>query len=126
MEDYKLGEMEGRFAQLIWQHQPVASGALVPLCQQAFGWKKSTTYTMLRRLCRRGIFENKEGLVRSLMTPNQLEGLQSRQFVQQTFQGSLPKFLAAFSGQKKLSPQEVEALQRLIDAQKEGGHEQDI
>ena len=77
MEDYRLGAMETRFAELIWQHAPVASGELVKLCQAAFGWKKSTTYTMLRRLCERGLFQNEGGTVSALMTP--LKGAQNGQ-----------------------------------------------
>ena len=110
-----LGAVEAQFAGLIWDHAPLPSGELVKLCQEALGWKKSTTYTVLRRLCQRGLFENREGMVTVLLSREDFAALQSRQFVKETFQGSLPRFLAAFSGGKKLSPQEVEALQRFID-----------
>lgn len=110
-----LGAVEARFAGLIWDHAPLPSGELVRLAQEELGWKKSTTYTVLRRLCQRGLFENREGLVTALLSREEFAALQSRQFVQETFQGSLPRFLAAFSGGSKLSPQEVEALQRFID-----------
>lgn len=114
MEDYKLGPMETRFAGLIWENAPISSGELVKLCQKELEWKKSTTYTMLRRLCQRGIFQNQDGLVSPLLTREEFHGLQSEKFVEETFQGSLPAFLAAFTRRKKLTEQEIEALERLI------------
>ncbi len=114
MEDYKLGAMEARFADLIWKWEPVSSGDLVKLCQMEFQWKKSTTYTMLRRLCDRGIFENKGGRVSALMQREDFRGLQSERFVEETFEGSLPRFFAAFTRRKALTPQEVEEIQRMI------------
>ncbi len=115
MEDYKLGTMELRFAELIWEHAPVASGELVKLCEKELSWKKSTTYTMLRRLCQRGIFENQDGTVRVLQTKEEFQAGLSEQFVEESFGGSLPGFLAAFTTRKKLSDQEVEELRRLIE-----------
>ena len=115
MEDCKLGAMETRFAELIWQHAPIASGELVKLCERELGWKKSTTYTMLRRLCQRGIFQNQGGAVTALLSEQEFHGLQSEKFVEETFDGSLPRFLAAFTARKKLSDREIEALQQLID-----------
>jgi BlaI family penicillinase repressor len=115
MEEYKLGAMETRFAELIWQNAPIPSGELVKLCEKELGWKKSTTYTMLRRLCQRGIFQNRDGAVTALLTEQEFHGLQSEKFVEETFDGSLPQFLAAFTARKKLSDREIEALQRLID-----------
>ena len=115
MEDCKLGAMETRFAELIWQHAPIASGELVKLCERELGWKKSTTYTMLRRLCQRGIFQNQNGAVTALLSEQEFHGLQSEKFVEETFDGSLPRFLAAFTARKKLSDREIEALQQLID-----------
>ncbi len=115
MEDYRLGAMETRFAELIWQHAPVASGELVKLCQDAFGWKKSTTYTMLRRLCERGLFQNEGGTVSALLTPEAFSAAQSAAFVDETFGGSLPKFVAAFAARRKLDDREIAALQALID-----------
>ena len=115
MADMRLGPVETRFAQLIWTHAPIGSGELVKLCQQELSWKKSTTYTMLRRLCERGIFQNSGGVVTALLSREEFQGMQSRQFVEETFDGSLPRFLAAFSGGKRLSDQEMDELQRLID-----------
>ena len=116
MEDHKLGAMETRFAELIWVHAPIASGELVKICQKELEWKKSTTYTMLRRLCQRGIFQNQGGLVTPLLSREEFQALQSEKFVEDTFQGSLPAFFAAFTRRKKLTEQEVSELRRMIDA----------
>lgn len=115
MEDYKLGAMETKFAELMWDSEPISSGELVKLCEKELSWKKSTTYTMLRRLCERSIFQNKNGVVSSLMSKEEFQGLQSKKFVEETFDGSLPKFLAAFTIRKKLSDKEINELQKLID-----------
>ncbi|HWQ76673.1 MAG TPA: BlaI/MecI/CopY family transcriptional regulator [Syntrophomonas sp.] len=115
MENYKLGIMETKFAELMWDNEPISSGDLVKLCERELTWKKSTTYTMLRRLCERGIFQNKGGTVSSLMSKQAFNALQSEKFVEETFDGSLPQFLAAFTLRKKLSEQEIDELQRLID-----------
>jgi len=115
LEDYKLGAMETKFAELMWDNEPIASGELVKLCEKELSWKKSTTYTMLRRLCERNIFQNKNGVVSSIITKQEFQALQSEQFVKETFGGSLPHFLAAFATRKKLSENEIEELQRLIN-----------
>ena len=119
MTDYKLGEIEQRFAELIWTHEPVSSGELVKLSQEALDWKKSTTYTILRRLCQRGLFQNQDGIVTSLVSRAEFDAVQSERFVDETFAGSLPAFLAAFTRRKKLSEAEIAQLQQLIAAQKE-------
>lgn len=118
MESYKLGAMEARFAELIWDNEPIASGDLVKLCLKELEWKKSTTYTMLRRLCDRGIFKNSDGVVSSLIPKQEFHALQSERFIEDTFEGSLPKFLAAFITRKKLSQKEIDELQKLINQQK--------
>ncbi|MGM9607047.1 MAG: BlaI/MecI/CopY family transcriptional regulator [Oscillospiraceae bacterium] len=115
MEEYKLGAVEARFADLIWEHEPLTSGELVRLCRQELDWKKSTTYTVLKKHCERGLFQNKDGVVTSLMSKEEFAALQSERFVEETFDGSLPAFLAAFTRRKKLSDKEADALQRLID-----------
>ena len=115
MEDYRLGEMEQRFAQLIWAHEPIGSGELVKLCEKELNWKKSTTYTCLKRLCEKGIFQNEDGIVTSILSQEEFVAKQSEQFVEDTFKGSLPGFLAAFCSRKKLSKDEVEALKRIIE-----------
>ena len=115
MADTRLGAVETRFADLIWAHEPLSSGELVRLCEKELHWKKSTTYTVLRRLCERGIFRNDSGTVTSLLSKEQFSAMQSEQFVEETFEGSLPRFLAAFSTRRKLSVEEIDALQALID-----------
>ena len=119
MEPYKLGEMEQKFAELIWERAPISSGELAKLCDGAFGWKRTTAYTMLKRLCERGIFENQNGTVVVLQTREEFQGAQSEQFVNETFQGSLPQFLTAFTRRKKLSKAEIEELKKLIDEYEE-------
>lgn len=118
MAQYRLGEVEADFAALIWDNEPLSSSRLVELCGEKLDWKKSTTYTVLRRLCQKGIFQNEGGVVTSLIGREEFAERQSREFVDQTFDGSLPKFLAAFTSRKKLSAEEVEQLQRLIDESK--------
>ncbi len=114
-EDYKLGVMETRFAELMWDKEPISSGDLVKLCEKELTWKKSTTYTMLRRLIDRGIFQNKGGTVSSLISRQEFSALQSEKFLEEAFGGSLPQFLAAFTMRKKLSDNEIMELQKLID-----------
>jgi predicted transcriptional regulator len=115
MEDYKLGVMETKFAELMWDNEPISSGDLVKLCEKELAWKKSTTYTMLRRLIDRSIFQNKDGMVTSLISRQEFSALQSEKFVEETFGGSLPQFLVAFTMRKKLSDNEINELQKLID-----------
>ncbi|MGN1001999.1 MAG: BlaI/MecI/CopY family transcriptional regulator [Oscillospiraceae bacterium] len=115
MQEHKLGAMETRFAQLIWDNEPIPSGELVKLAEGELGWKKSTTYTMLRRLCERGLFRNEGGTVSARMSREEFAALQSEKFVEETFDGSLPRFLVAFTRRNKLSDRDIEELQRLID-----------
>lgn len=112
--EYKLGTIEARFADLIWNQEPVTSGELVKLCAKELGWKKSTTYTVLRRLCGRGIFQNQNGSVTALLSRQEFYALQSEQFVEESFGGSLPQFLAAFTARKKLTDSENAELEKLI------------
>ena len=115
MEDYKLGAVESRFADLIWSHEPLHSRERVALCQAELNWKKPTTYTVLRKLCERGIFQNVNGIVSARISRQEFFARQSEQFVQDTFDGSLPAFLAAFTTRKRLSQAEVEEIRRMID-----------
>lgn len=115
MSDLKMAPVETRFAEIIWAHEPVSSAELVKLAEEALGWKKSTTYTVLRRLCERGIFRNEGGAVTSLLSRADYDAAQSRQFVEESFSGSLPAFIAAFTRRKKLTDEEVAELQSLID-----------
>lgn len=115
MEEIKLGVIESHFADIIWQNEPLSSGELVKLCQAELKWKKPTTYTVLRKLCERGLFQNQEGTVTSLITRKEFYAMQSERFVEETFEGSLPAFLAAFSSRKKLSEKEIAQIQQIID-----------
>jgi len=116
MDKSRLGTVESRFADIIWAHTPIGSGELVKLCEKELGWKKSTTYTMLRRLCQRGLFTNQDSVVSTVVTREEFYARQSRQFVENAFSGSLPAFLAAFTSKKALSEDEVQQLQALIDS----------
>lgn len=115
MENMKLGVVESRFADLIWMNEPIASGELVKLCRQELEWKKSTTYTVLKKLCDKGIFQNVEGLVSSRITKGDFYAMRSEQFVEETFQGSLPAFIAAFTQRKQLTEEEINEIRRMIE-----------
>lgn len=119
MDDMKLGYVESRFADIIWRSEPLTSGQLVKLCQQELEWKKSTTYTVLKKLCERGIFQNQDGIVTSLISRRDFYAMQSEKFVEETFDGSLPAFLAAFTARKSLSVQEIAEIQQMIESFKE-------
>ena len=114
MDDLHLGAVEARFADLIWKYEPLSSRALVALCGEELGWKKSTTYTVLKRLCDKGIFQNENGTVTSRMTKEEYTAAQSEKFLEDTFGGSLPAFLAAFTRRKKLSETELAEVQDII------------
>ena len=115
MSELRMGAIESRFADIIWQNEPVTSPELVKLAAKELDWKKSTTYTVLKRLCERGIFQNNDGTVTSLISKQDFYAVQSEKFVEETFSGSLPAFLAAFTTRKKLSDTEINELQKLID-----------
>ena len=100
MTEYKLGAVEMRFAEIMWTHEPLSSGQLVKLCEEELAWKKSTTYTILRRLCERGIFQNENSMVTSCISKEEFYARQSEAFVEESFVGSLPRFLAAFTRRK--------------------------
>ena len=115
MSELRMGAIESRFADMIWENEPVPSPELVKLAEREFNWKKSTTYTVLKRLCERGIFQNQGGVVTSLISRQDFYAVQSEKFVEETFSGSLPAFLAAFTTRKKLSEEEIAELQALIN-----------
>ncbi|MDF2613612.1 MAG: putative transcriptional regulator [Clostridia bacterium] len=119
MEQLKLCESEYRFAVIVWENEPVGSGILVTLCDKYLGWKKSTTYTVLKRLCDRGIFKNENAVITALIKQDEVQKFESEQFVSRTFGGSLPQFITAFMSDKKLSRQEAAELKKLIDSYKE-------
>ena len=119
MDERKLGTVEARFADLIWQQEPQHSRELVVLCQQKLNWKKPTTYTVLRKLCERGIFQNENGMVSSRISREEFYAMQSEKFVEETFSGSLPAFLAAFTRRKELTREEIAEIRRMIDSYEE-------
>lgn len=120
MSDYRLGNIEAQFADIIWQNEPMSSSELVRLSLEELNWKKSTTYTVLRRLCERGIFVNDSGTVKALISRDEFYAKQSEEFVEDSFKGSLPAFLAAFTKNKTLSQEEVAEIRRMIDSYGEG------
>ncbi len=115
MAEIQLGIIESRFADMIWETEPVTSSQLVKLAGDAFGWKRTTTHTVLKRLCDKGLFENNKGTVTSLLSRQQFHSLQSRRFVEDTFAGSLPAFLAAFTKGRALTQEEADEIRRIID-----------
>jgi len=115
MNEIKLGAIESRFADIIWNNEPLRPKELEALAEAELGWKRTTTLTILKRLCERGIFQNKDRIITSLMSREEFYALQSEKFVNDTFEGSLPAFLAAFGSRKKLSQEEVEELKKVID-----------
>lgn len=115
MKELKLGVVESRFADIIWQNEPLRSGELVKICEKELQWKRTTTYTVLKKLCERGIFQNEKGIVSSKMSREEFYAVQSEQFVNHTFDGSLPAFLAAFTSRNKLSAKEIDEIRKMID-----------
>ena len=116
MAEYKLGEIETIFADIIWDNEPLSSRRLAELAFERLDWKRTTTYTILKRLCDRELFQNEGGTVKSLVSRDQFYARQSEMFVEETFHGSLPAFLAAFGSRKKLSDSEIDELQKVIDS----------
>lgn len=116
MEELKLGTVESKFADIIWENEPISSGQLVKLCGQQLDWKKSTTYTMLKRLCERGLFQNEKGMVSALMTKEEFGAAQSEKIIEESFDDSLPAFIAAFASRKRLSLDDVDEIQKMIDS----------
>ncbi len=119
MDNLKLCESDYRFMSVIWDNEPVPSGKLVELCAERLGWKKPTTYTTLKKLCEKGFAKNENTVVTALIPKNSVQKQASERFVENTFEGSLPKFLVTFLGGKTLSEKESEELKRLIDEHKE-------
>lgn len=116
MAEYKLAEVETIFASLIWDNEPISSRRLTELAEERLNWKRTTTYTILKRLCDRELFRNEGGKVTSLVSREEFYARQSEMFVEDTFNGSLPAFLAAFGSRRKLSDSEINELQKIIDA----------
>ena len=120
MDSHKLGVVEQKFASLIWLNEPISSGELVKLCQSELEWKKSTTYTVLKKLCKKGIFRNENGTVNSIISEDEFFALQSKNLVDETFEGSLPAFIAAFTKKQTLTQKEIAEIRAMIDSYGEG------
>ncbi len=114
MTEFKIGSAEARFADLIWAHEPVTSGEMAKLGETEFGWKKTTSFTVLKRLCDRGLFQNQNGTVTSLVSREEFYARHSQQYVKDAFGGSLPAFLAAFGRRSKLTEKEIDELEEII------------
>ena len=120
MSDWKLGAVEARFADIIWQNEPLTTQELTRLCEAELKWKRTTTYTVLGRLAERGIFKKEGTTVTSCLSREEFYAHQSQQYVEDAFSGSLPAFLAAFTARKALTPAEIAEIRRLIDTYEEG------
>ena len=119
MSDLKMGTAEARFADIIWANEPITSGQLAKIGATDFNWKKTTSHTVLNRLCERGLFKKENGVVTSLISRDEYYARHSEQYVEETFGGSLPAFLTAFGTRKKLSDKEIEELQKVIEGMRE-------
>ncbi|MCI5641354.1 MAG: BlaI/MecI/CopY family transcriptional regulator [Lachnospiraceae bacterium] len=115
MEYLKLCDSDYRFMQVVWQEAPVNSGELVKLCEERLGWKKSTTYTTIRKLCQKGYIQNENAVVSVLIPQERVQADESAYFIDRTFSGSLPRFLAAFLGERNISEKEAKEIQDMID-----------
>lgn len=115
MDEMKLGIVESRFADIVWQNEPLTTKELVSLCEKELNWKRTTTYTVLKKLSERGLFQTENSMVTAKLSREEFYSIQSEKFVEETFEGSLPAFLAAFTKRKKLTQKEVSELRRLVD-----------
>lgn len=115
MEEMRLGVVEARFADIIWQNAPLTTRELVKLCEVELGWKRTTTYTVLKKLCERGIFKTENGRISVLVTKEEFGAIRSESFVNEEFCGSLPSFIAAFTSRKKLNEKELAEIRRMLD-----------
>ncbi len=118
MKEVELGEVQAACADIIWNHEPLGSGELVKICERELNWKKPTTYTVLRKLCEKGLFKNEDGVVTSLISKEEFNVSKSEKFVEDTYEGSLPAFIAAFMSHKKISKSEIDEIQKMINEYK--------
>ena len=116
MERFKLGVVEARFAEIIWDNAPLSTRELVELCQKELQWKRTTTYTVLKKLCNRGVFVTKDSMIYTKISRDQFRAIRSESFVQENFQGSLPAFLAAFVSCKPLTLEELADIKEFVDS----------
>ena len=121
MKDLELGAVQERFADIVWANEPIASGELAKICEKELNWKRPTTYTVLRKLCEKGIFQNVNGTVSSRISRGDFLAMRGERFVSESYGGSLPAFVAAFTSRNRLTAEEADAIQKLIDeARREG------
>lgn len=120
MDYIELGDVQARFADIVWENEPIRSGELVKICEKELSWKKPTTYTVLRKLCEKGLFKNVNGTVEAVVSREEYNASKSESFIEETFDGSLPAFLAAFSSRKKLSKKEIDEIQSMINEFRRG------
>ena len=123
MKSIELAAVQERFADIVWANEPISSGDLVKVCEKALSWKKPTTYTVLRKLCEKGLLQNVDGIVSSRISKEEFYSAKSEQIIKDSYEGSLPAFIAAFTSHKKLSKKEVDEIQKMIDAFKKEGEE---
>jgi len=116
----KVYESEYRFCLILWEHEPVKSTELVKLCEEQLGWKKATTYTVIKRLAERGVLQSENAVVTSLVSKDEIQASEIDELVDRTFEGSLPAFIAAFTKHKRLSEKEIEEIRQMIDSYEEG------
>lgn len=115
----KIFESEYRFCEILWEHEPVPSSELVRLCKEKLEWKKSTTYTVIRRLSERGVLKSENAIVTSLVSKEDVQSAESEEVIEKTFSGSLPNFVAAFTRRKKLTQKEIQEIMQIIDEHKD-------
>ncbi len=116
MKDFELGAIQERFADIVWEHEPIASGKLAKICEKQLNWKRPTSYTVLRKLCEKGLLQNRDGVVTSLVSREEFYSTKSEQIIEDSYQGSLPSFIAAFISKKGISAEEADEIQKMIDA----------
>ena len=120
METPKIFESEYRFCLILWEHEPLTAPELVKLCQQELGWKRTTTYTVIKRLGERGVLKNENGLVTALVSKETAQASEIDELVEKKFEGSLPAFVAAFTKHQKITREEIDEVQRMIDRFRKG------
>ena len=118
MKEIELGDVQAIFADIIWNNEPIGSGELVKICEKELNWKKPTTYTVLRKLCEKGLFKNEDGVVTAVISREEFNASKSEKFVEDTYEGSLPAFIAAFMSHKKISKSEIDEIQKMINEYK--------
>lgn len=121
MDTPKVFESEYRFCLILWEHEPIKSSELVNLCKEQLGWKPTTTYTVIKRLSERGVLKNENTIVTSLVSKDEVQAAEINEMVEKTFEGSLPAFVAAFTKHQKLSEEDLDEVQRMIDSIRKGG-----